>query len=73
MGQVKIPFFLTPKKKFSRVVISKLYKVSVLFRILKIMREKLNIKFDFKPTLTNEELLSSHYDKKHQDKWIAKR
>ena len=29
------------------------------------MREKLNITFDFKPTLTNEELLLSHYDKKH--------
>ena len=48
----------TPQNK-SGVIICLAQNTSVLFKILKFWRESFNITFNFKPALTNEELLSS--------------
>ena len=49
----------TPQNK-SGVIICKALNTSTLFKILKFWRESFNISFNFKPALTNEELLTSH-------------
>ncbi|ABM72416.1 Hypothetical protein P9515_12091 [Prochlorococcus marinus str. MIT 9515] len=52
----------TPQNK-SGVIICLAQNTSVLFKILKFWRESFNITFNFKPALTNEELLSSQNEK----------
>ena len=52
----------TPQNK-SGVIICQVHNISVLFKILKFWRESFNISFNFRPALTNEELLSSHNEK----------
>ena len=52
----------TPQNK-SGVIICHAHNTSVLFKILKFWRESFNISFNFKPALTNEELLISHNEK----------
>ena len=47
----------------SGVIICKAHNSSVLFRLLKTWRENFNIAFNFKPALTNEDLLSLHNEK----------
>ena len=47
----------------SGVIICQTQNIQTLFRILKMWRENFNISFNFKPALTNEELLSSHDEK----------
>ena len=49
----------TPQNK-SGVIICMAHNTSLLFKVLKFWRESFNISFNFKPALTNEELLSSH-------------
>ena len=47
----------------SGVIICQVHNSSVLFRLLKMWRDNFNITFNFKPALTNEELLSSQNEK----------
>ena len=47
----------TPQNK-SGVIICQAHNTSVLFKIFKFWRENFNISFNFKPALTNEELLT---------------
>ena len=49
----------TPQNR-SGVIICRVNTTSLLFKILKMWRENFNIKFNIKPALTNEELLSSN-------------
>ena len=48
----------TPQNR-SGVIICLAHNTSLLFKILKLWRESYNISFNFKPALTNEELLTS--------------
>ena len=52
----------TPQNK-SGVIICMVHNTSLLFKVLKFWRESFNISFNFKPALTNEELLSLHNEK----------
>ena len=52
----------TPQNK-SGVIICMAQNTSLLFKVLKFWRESFNISFNFKPALTNEELLSLHNEK----------
>ena len=47
----------------SGVIICQVHNSSVLFRLLKMWRDNFNITFNFKPALTNEELLLSQNEK----------
>ena len=47
----------------SGVIICQTHNSLILFRILKMWRENFNIRFSFKPALTNEELLSLNIEK----------
>ena len=57
----------TPQNK-SGVIICMAQNTSLLFKVLKFWRESFNISFNFKPALTNEELLSSHNEKEFWSK-----
>ena len=52
----------TPQNR-SGVIICLAHNTSLLFKILKLWRESYNISFNFKPALTNEELLISQSEK----------
>ena len=52
----------TPQNK-SGVIICLAQNTLLLFKVLKFWRESFNISFNFKPALTNEELLSLHNEK----------
>ena len=57
----------TPQNK-SGVIICLAQNTLLLFKVLKFWRESFNISFNFKPALTNEELLSSHNEKEFWSK-----
>ena len=59
----ELKFIAHTPQNGSGVIICQVHHTSLLFNILKIWRENFNIVFNFKPALTNEELLSSHNEK----------
>ena len=59
----ELKFIAHTPQNGSGLLICQVQNTSVLFRILKMWRESFNIAFNFKPALTNEELLSSHNEK----------
>ena len=59
----ELKFIAHTPQNGSGVIICQANTTSVLFRILKMWRENFNIRFSFKPALTNEELLSLNIEK----------
>ena len=59
----ELKFIAHTPQNGSGIMICQVHQSSLLFNILKMWREKFNIVFNFKPALTNEELLSSHNEK----------
>ena len=59
----ELKFIAHTPQNGSGVIICQVHHASLLFNILKRWRENFNISFNFKPALTNEDLLSSHNEK----------
>ena len=59
----ELKFIAHTPQSGSGVIICQANTTLLLFNILKMWRENFNISFNFKPALTNEELLSSHKEK----------
>ena len=58
----ELKFIAHTPQNGSGVIICKAENANTLFRIFNMWRKNFNISFNFKPALSNEELLSTHSD-----------